>query len=663
MPIRQLPPLLVNQIAAGEVIERPASVVKELVENSLDAGASRIDVAIEDGGKQLIRVSDDGAGIPEAELPLAVAPHATSKLWEPAQLAAVTTLGFRGEALASIASVSRLRLTSRARVGDHLSESAAVLEASGDEVSPVAPAAAAPGTVIEIRDLFFNTPARRKFLRGASAEIGHITDIVSRIAMARPDVAFTLQHNGRSILELAAADRRRRCVELLGEELDEGLLECERLDHGPEGAALWALVAIPAIGRATAKAQFLFVNGRPIRDRGLLHAIKEAYRGLMPPDRQPVGVVFIHLDPSLVDVNVHPAKSEVRFREPSRIYAIVLSSLRQRLLGTDLTPRASITAGATTIFNAPAFAAASDSDDSATTASDATAQAASPSLAPSPPPPHSPATAAGFVEYFRRMDPQQRGFVYEQVKQAYDAEQPQPLLQAMIPQTGSPAPTAAPGQPAAPDAWTQAQLNAAAPPRVLREHGVLQVHKSYLITQDDQGILIVDQHALHERVIFEELKQRVLARPLESQRLLMPAVLRANPQRQALLDPLRPLLEKIGIDAQPFGRDTIAIHAFPSLLFERNVEPVEFMSELLDLAQDDRLPVNDATAQEAALHEVLDMMACKAAIKAGDQMTPEELAALLARRDEIERASNCPHGRPTTIRLTLRDLEKQFKRT
>ncbi|MCC7409877.1 MAG: DNA mismatch repair endonuclease MutL, partial [Phycisphaeraceae bacterium] len=313
MPIRPLPLLLVNQIAAGEVIERPASVVKELVENSLDAGATRIDVAVEDGGRQLIRISDDGTGIPADELPLALAPHATSKLQTAEQLAAIGTLGFRGEALASIASVSRLRLTSRARINGKPADEAAMIESLGGETSGVAPAAGAPGTVIEIRDLFFNTPARRKFLRQGPTEMAHVTEAVTRIAMVHPGVSFRLSHNGRTTLDLEpAATPAQRCIDLLGGELTEGLLEfSHELPHHIARAGVWGMAGAPSLARATAKFIHLSVNGRPIRDRNLQHAVKEAYRGLMPMDKFPLAVVMLDIDPGEVDVNVHPAKAEV----------------------------------------------------------------------------------------------------------------------------------------------------------------------------------------------------------------------------------------------------------------------------------------------------------------------------------------------------------------
>ncbi len=664
MPIALLPPLLVNHIAAGEVIERPASVVKELVENSLDAGATRIDIAIEEGGRQLIRISDDGLGIAPDELPLAIAAHATSKLQRPEQLESIATLGFRGEALASIASVSRLRIVSRATVEGKLAEAGAMLDASGDTVGPVTPVAAARGTIIEMRDLFFNTPARRKFMRAASTEFGHIAELVGRIAMVRCEVAFTLSHNGRKTLEVAAtASRRQRCLEVLGKELDDGLLEFEdhhreQVEDGPGGVGgaggyhLWGLAGRPEIARATSKFQYLCVNGRPIKDRNLAHAVREAYRGLVPPDQQPVAVMCIDMPASAVDVNVHPAKTEVRFREPQRIHGLVLSALRQRLIGADLTPAASMGSGfnrAASVFNGSSWPSRSTGGGGGTGDESSGGGGSGGGGG-------GPISTQGFVDYFRRMDPTQKGFVYQQVKEALAQEDPAIADEPLLTPSQTPAPFG--------DAITGGQ----SVPPVLQAQGVLQVHQSYLVTQDEAGILIIDQHALHERVMFEELRKRVTSRGnLESQRMLMPAMLNLPPRQMALVEQLQPLLKRLGIEAQAMGPDALGIHAFSTFLFDRGVDPVTFMEELLDRADDGEFEVSagegDGNVDEAVLHEVLDMMSCKAAVKAGDRMSPEELAALLAQREQVERASNCPHGRPTTIRLSLRDLEKQFKRT
>ena len=530
-----------------------------------------------------------------------------------------------------------------------------MLEVEGDAITGPSPTSGKPGTVIEVRDLFFNTPARRKFMRSPASEFGHINDTLTRIAMVNPDCGFTLTHNGRTVRDLPRnQSRRERCIDLLGKDLEEGLLEFDHHDDPSRGSAhAWGLAGLPSLARATSKFQHVCINGRPIKDRRLMHAIKEAYRGLMPPDKFPMVVLFIDLDPSHVDVNVHPQKAEVRFRNPSHVHGLVLTALRQRLLGADLTP--SVGFGGRGLGSGHTL----------------TGQADSLSLSQPHglnPKPQTPDPTA-FVDYFKAMDPKQKGFVYQEVKEqlkqdlaeevAEENDEDRAFEQALLSR-----------QAAAEHAPNAQPLN----PNPLQ---ILQVHDSYVVTQDEHGLVIIDQHALHERVMFEELRKRILEdkASLESQRLLMPEVVKADDARQAKLDDLRPLLDRLGIEADPIGPGQVAIHAFPSLLFSRNVKVGPFMDELLDKAEAgafDKLDLGTSSEaggsdqqlpEEAALHEVLDMMSCKAAIKAGDKMSEQELAALLAKRDQIERASNCPHGRPTTLRLTLKDLERQFGRS
>ena len=623
MPIRRLPPLLVNQIAAGEVIERPASVVKELIENSLDAGATQIDVHVEQGGQQMIQVSDDGSGISSEELALAVASHSTSKLMSAEDLSAIHTLGFRGEALASISSVSRIRLISRATVEGQLLDAGAMIEASGPEVGEPKPSACAPGTVVQIRDLFFNTPARRKFMRSVQTEFGHIVDIVNRLAMVHHTIGFRLRHNGRMRLELSSAPSptpnrwcSRRILQVLGPEIEEAMLDFEEEDFRmPDGQAsrsgtrVWGMAGLPQLAKGTSKAQYICVNGRPVKDRSLAHAVREAYRGLIPHDKHPMVVVLIDIEPLAVDVNVHPTKAEVRFRDPSYVHGLVLTAIRQRLLATDLTPSAMI--GGLKSKNLPMSVE------------------------------HTPNTDA-FVDHFRKMDFDQKGLVFEQVKRALAEEGPNLLGQEAL-------------------ASTQDADLASSQLRLMK---ILQVHNSYIVTQDDEGMLIVDQHALHERVMFEELRQRIAGSgSLESQRLLMPLIVEADEETAATLANLRPLLEQIGVEITPFGDGAMAVQSFSSFLFDRNVDPESFVQELLAKADRGELNISNDNDQEVVLGQVLNMMACKAAVKAGDRMSEAELSALLMKRGQIERSSNCPHGRPTTLRLTLSDLEKQFGRT
>ncbi|QDU32776.1 DNA mismatch repair protein MutL [Poriferisphaera corsica] len=645
MKIRKLPTLLINQIAAGEVIERPASIVKECVENSIDAQATQIDIAIEQGGHQLIRISDNGLGIAEDELELAVSPHATSKLHSPDQLAAIGTLGFRGEALASISSVSRTKITSRPTRDGKAAEAAAVLEVEGSRLSPPYPAACAPGTIIDVRDLFFNTPARRKFLRQPSTEFAQINEIVTRIAMCNHNIGFRLTHNDRKITDLPPNQTRaQRVISLVGKDIKNGLLEFSHEDlaeHG--GATLWGMAGLPEIARATNKFLYLCINGRVIKDRNLIHAVREAYRGLIPPEKTPVAAVFIEMPAEDVDVNVHPSKAEVRFRKPKQYFGLVRNAIRQCLLDNDLMPTAKLSDDAV-----PAFRPVEQEKV-----------------------PETEATQA-FVDYFKKMAPKQKGFAYQEVQRAIQTEvsKEAPLLNDTFTQAVS--------EQEVVDTETgevMAAANDAAPILAAEPQGlnltpvkILQIHNSFVVTEDDQGIVIIDQHALHERIMFEKLTARVLGtnsgapKSLESQRLLMPEIIEASQNEQELLEELKPLLVRLGIEVEPIGPHVVALQAFPSFLYSRKVEAVPFMRELIDKSLEGAISINDPAAEENALHEVLDMMSCKAAIKAGDNMTEDQLAELLAQKDKFERTSNCPHGRPTTLRLTLKDLYKQFGR-
>ncbi|WP_432797858.1 DNA mismatch repair endonuclease MutL [Poriferisphaera sp. WC338] len=649
MKIRKLSTLLINQIAAGEVIERPASVVKELVENSIDAGATQIDVVVEDGGRQLIRISDNGAGIVPNEMHLAVSPHATSKLVEPKDLEAIMTLGFRGEALASIASVSRLKLTSRSTRDGKTDEAGHYLEVAGDKLGEPTPCSCAPGTTIEVRDLFFNTPARRKFMRQSGTEFSHINDAVIRIAMIHSEVGFKLQHNGRKVIDLPPhQEKAQRVIGLVGKELRDGLLEFSKQDlpeHG--GAKLWGMAGLPEIARKTGKFLYLCLNGRVIKDRSLLHAVKEAYRGLLAPELTPVAIIFLDMPPEDVDVNVHPTKAEVRFRKPRQYHGLIYSAIRDCLIQHDLMPTAQLDDGRVAKFKAPLREEDKQNEAEATQA---------------------------FVDYFKEMAPKQKGFAFQQVRNAITDEIKKQDDTPLLKEAGlandsfvqaiqnNAADTTEPILPTtnSPCIETLSTSSLAAQP--IR---ILQVHNSYVVTEDEQGMIIIDQHALHERIMFEKLRKRVLGdkKSLESQRLLMPAIVDAGSSEQDALAELKPLLDKLGIEIEPIGPHVVAVQAFPSFLFSRNVEAEPFVKELIDKALEGDLRVSDPAAEENALSEVLDMMSCKAAVKAGDNMSEEELAALLAQREEIERSSSCPHGRPTSLRLSLKDLEKQFGRS
>jgi DNA mismatch repair protein MutL len=612
--ILQLSPSLVNRIAAGEVIERPASVVKELVENALDAGASSILVEVEDGGRELIRVTDDGVGIPAADLPLAFAEHATSKIATDDDLFNISTMGFRGEALASIGSVAHARLCSRTADSDAAYE---ILNRGGVLSDPQA-AAGNRGTAVEVRNLFYNVPARRKFMKGAATEFGHIADAVLRLALPHPAVSFRLDHNGKKSLDLpATSDAVARWLCAWPDDFHELRLPLEARDAE---IRITGIIGLPELARPTAKHQYLYLNGRHIRDKFIQHALRESFRGLTEPGRHPAAILMIQIPPHDVDVNVHPTKIEVRFKDSGRIHGLVLSSIREKLLGADLTPSA-------TPMRADNFDTADRPDVRATLA--AFFQQLPANLnAPKTPAPlelHAQPGPAPSLTFSQAAPDQSSAFSV----QRSEFEQPAP-------------PQSAIGN-------RQSAIPAPAP--------AIQLHNSYLITETPDGMLIIDQHALHERIMYEDLKARITRGPLESQRLLIPPTLPATSRQVALLDQIQPLLARLGIEVAPFGPDTLAIHAFPTFLSK--LDPAEFITDLLERGEQELLDLHD----EELLHELLDMMACKAAVKAGDILTPAEIAALLARKDLVDRSSNCPHGRPTTLRLSLKDLEKQFKRT
>ena len=611
MPIRQLSPLLVSQIAAGEVVERPASIAKELLENTFDAGATRVEIDLEGGGRDLFKISDDGSGIPREDLPLAVAPHATSKIVDLTDLESVSTMGFRGEALASIAAVSRLSITSRAAGCDE----AWRMDVEGDSIGDPEPVAAPSGTTIEVRTLFFNTPARRRFLKSERAETARISEVVRTLAISRPGVAIRLRSEGRVLLDLPKEDDpARRIAAVLGEENGSDLVPV----HGEIGdpsepstfSTVWGLVGRPQTARPTARQQRFILNGRTIEDRSLSHAIKEAFRGLIEPGRHPVAALFIEVDPRTIDVNVHPAKTEIRFRESRSLFSLIRRSIQEALSGEDLVPSISY--------------------------------------------PETPAQSTPPAESGR----------------TFAAEPRTPSVPGI-----SSAGKAARGGSWAPGfdlANTQAFLNediaaarvgteAAAPlPRLLQSDDVLQLHSSFLVTQDSEGLVVIDQHALHERVMFEKLKSRVEAGDLQSQQLTAPVIVAVDPEAVASVETLEPLLTRLGMDLRPAGPRGVGIHAFPTLLFERSVEPGPFVEELLEHAASGEIGADDV---EAALSEVLDMMSCKAAIKAGDRLSALEISELLEMRSQIDRGSNCPHGRPTHLRIPIAEIERRFGRT
>ncbi len=678
--IHQLDPALVNKIAAGEVIERPASVVKELVENALDAGATRVDVVLEEGGSSLIRVTDNGSGIPGDELPLAIASHATSKITTVDDLFRVSTLGFRGEALASIASVSHFRIVSRtpdrleayelANSTENAPTGTLKTQDSGLKTSLCS---APPGTTVEIRNLFHNVPARRKFLRHASTELANVTEQIARVALSHPAVAFSLSHNGRELRNLPiTTDRRTRIADFYGPELAACLLP---IDRNERGLRIEALMAPPAQSRPSSKWQYLFLNGRFITDRRIAYAVREAFRGLVEHDRYPVVFLFLTAPADSFDVNVHPTKIEVRWRDAGLVQSQVLAILRETLLSHDLTPKLGF--GAHTVGSR-------FGDERLPVAGE-----------------HTQATRQALADYLKSVDPTQTRLSFTPPRFPTESLRPsiQSVYRAETTETskhrnvetgervsaasdlrqGAEGPMDAEGTEARRHEGTEGIANAESSGLKTQDSGlslassVIQVHNTYIVAETGEGMMIIDQHALHERILYERFRDRILAGPLESQRMLVPATLEVSPAQALAATDHADLLARLGIEVTTFGPTTLAVQSFPTLL--PNLDMAAFVSDLLETmgdanvepskspnTADDRRVETSDLPDETLLHKCLDMMACKAAVKAGDPLTTEEMQALLSQRHVTSRSSNCPHGRPTTLELTTRDLEKQFKR-
>jgi DNA mismatch repair protein MutL len=660
--IRILSEQLVNQIAAGEVIERPASVVKELIENAVDAQASRLLLELEEAGKKLIRVSDDGLGMAPADVPLALASHATSKLASADDLDAISTLGFRGEALASIASVADVRVVSR--TADLLE--ATEVTVSGGKASEPHPTSGPVGTTIEVRNLFRYVPARRKFLKTDPTEMGHITEQVMRVALAYPAVHFTVTHNGRSVYELPATDQvRDRVAVFFGEDLARSLLE---VGSDEPAGRLWGLVGPPQVARATAGAQYLFINGRYVRDRSLLHALREAYRGMIDGNRQAVAFLFLTVPPDRVDVNVHPTKIEVRLREAHLLYGQVLAGVRGRLLGPGISPHVEFGgSGGQTARGArrgeemapagdnPGLTPGARTDEEALRQArvrEAVAdflrspQAAQPRLPLSP---HAEVSRAPGVN--PGLSPHAHTS-YTQDFRAPGAAQDTPRAPGVSPGLSPRANDSPPTEDACGPAPTAQTAGAAFPPQAR----AIQLHNTYLVAETPDGIVIVDQHALHERILFEDMMARLEAGPLEAQRLLLPATVNLTDREMAAVETHRDALARLGIDAEPMGPRTVAIHAFPSLL--ARAEPEGTLRDFLAWA----LALDSPPAPRQVLEHLAHVAACRAAVKAGDTLKPDEIEALLARRASADVAATCPHGRPTALVLSKSDLERQFGR-
>jgi DNA mismatch repair protein MutL len=701
--IRQLPPSVINKIAAGEVIERPASVVKELLENAIDAGSTRIDVTVEQGGMDLIRIVDNGCGMAADQLELAVSPHATSKLESADDLFRVATLGFRGEALASIAEVSQTTIRSRETHPDGSSSGGAELSINGGERSPIQPCGAPPGTMIEVRQLFYNTPVRRKFMRSVPTELSHITEAVTRCALAFPSIHFTLRHGAKLLHDLPPTNNlAERIGAFFGHDLAKDLLWVESRD---ESVWLRGFAAKPNHNRANNRMQYLFLNGRAIRDRSLQHALSESYRGIMMVGRYPIAFLQLDMPPELVDVNVHPTKLEVRFQDGGRLYSQLLGTLRAKFLATDLTAKleASKDSAQGTLaaaFKVPAPAmhttmmpwdrdaareehrattsvveplarssngsmfypseatqdvrGAHDPDRAARLRAELVAWAkgelgtASPADAnPSMHTPNSETTSPAWL-----------GETDDSPAPAYGHA---PLPFVPFPRIGTipPAPNY-PGRSTQVITSTSPEAPAAPVPAAnlpAARGSAIQIHNSYLVAETDSGLVVIDQHALHERILYEQIRTKVLAGAVEVQKLLVPEPVDLNAEEAALLLNHTETLAKLGITIEAFGGGTVLVSGYPAML--ANFQPAEVLREIAhQLANEGKTP-----ERRDLLDELLHMVSCKAAIKAGDRLTPDEVNALVAMRDDFQDSHHCPHGRPTMLTLTREELDKQFKRT
>ena len=587
MPIQQLPSHLINQIAAGEVVERPASVVKELVENSLDAGASSVHVDIVAGGQKLIRIRDNGAGIPKDEISLALSRHATSKISSLDDLEAVVSLGFRGEALPSIASVARLTLCSK--VSDD--ESAWQVDVDNGKVSDPMPAAHPNGTSIEVHDLFFNTPARRRFLRTERTEFGHIEKWIRRLALSRPDVAFTLTHNRRTVLQLAAAtsesERLNRISKVCGEAFADQAIY---LEHATEGIALSGWVGLPTFNRSQPDMQYWFVNGRSISDKTLSHAARHAYRDVLFHGRYPAYVLGLTMDPKGVDANAHPAKHEVRFRDGRRVHGVVSQAVEVALQDTK--------PGGHAVVSAPLGGT-----------SNAYAQGAMP-LAGS----YQPGSGA----------------VRESLA-AYRALSGAAGGAAIDPETG------------------QAQ----APPLGF---AVAQIAGVYVLSENNDGLVIVDMHAAHERILYEKLKHGYDDKAVVRQPLLVPTTVAVAESEADLVEQHKEMLESLGLVIDRAGPTSLVVREVPALLKNSDAEGLlrDVLSDIAEAGQSNRV--------EDACHDFLATMACHTSIRANRQLTLEEMNALLREMETTDRADQCNHGRPTWTTITMAELDRLFLR-
>jgi DNA mismatch repair protein MutL len=615
------------------VVERPASVVKELVENALDAGANRVDVEVEQGGVKLIRVRDDGSGIEEDDLPLALSRHATSKIASLDDLEAVASLGFRGEALASISSVSRLTLTSRTES----QEAASRVEVEGREMDArISPAAHPVGTTVEVRDLFFNTPARRKFLRTEKTEFNHVEECVRRQALSRFDAGFTLRHNQRVVQSLrpaeSALDRERRIGSLCGQQFIDNAVV---IDAEATGLRLWGWVALPTFSRSQADLQYFFVNGRVIRDRLVAHAVRQAYRDVLYNNRHPAFVLYLEVDPATVDVNVHPTKHEVRFRDGRLVHDFIFRTLHKAL--ADVRPDDHFRGAVAQSFGREAVTQGQE----AVPATGASAEAGwngQPSVSSYGYPGGSGAGFGG------QSQPQQEWRASDQMAfyQSLNAGGGSDGQQAMP--VSDRAATPMPTPPA--DSDQEPPLG----------YAIAQLHGIYILAQGRAGLIVVDMHAAHERITYERMKRALAEQDLKSQPLLVPLSLAVSQKEAALTESHGEELQKLGLQIERIGPETLAVRQVPALLRGADTEQLvrDVLADLIEHGQSDRV--------EAVTHELLGTMACHGSVRANRQLTIPEMNSLLRDMEATERSGQCNHGRPTWTLVTMSELDKLFLR-
>lgn len=599
MPIKQLSETLINQIAAGEVIERPASAAKELIENALDAGATRIEIATAGGGKTLLRVVDNGSGMGPDDLELAVRRHCTSKLDN--DLLDIRTLGFRGEALPSIGSVARLTITSRPAGASHGAE----IGVFGGKLQPVKPAAVNQGTVVEVRDLFFATPARLNFMKTERAEASAISDVVRRMAVAFPGVRFVLSGSDRTTLEFPSTgdDRLARIAQVLGRDFRDNAIE---IDAEREGARLTGFAGVPTFNRGNSLQQYAFVNGRPVQDKLIWSALRAAYAETIPQGRYPVAVLSLTVDPDVVDVNVHPAKSDVRFRDPGLIRGLIIGAIRQAL--------------------------AQDGDRASTTGGSGLMRAFRPEQ-PRPSTPWNPTASP-----YRPMDFGAPSPAFREAPQAAFATMAAPSARAAVFETE----TVSAPQPEKPHPLGAARA---------------QLHENYIVAQTEDGLVIVDQHAAHERLVFEELRKGLNSRAIPAQALLIPEIVDLPEDDCDRLIGHAAEFSRLGLGIERFGPGAIAIRETPSMLGE--IDAAGLVRQLADeLAEWDT-----ANGLASRLDYLAATMACHGSVRSGRRLRPEEMNALLRQMEATPGSGQCNHGRPTYIELKLSDIERLFGRS